>query len=60
MTMNTVGQPERATQDRVIALFRNELDYLSPGDFLTLQAYQRARQQLVTQLHACERQYGEI
>jgi hypothetical protein len=39
---------------------RTELDYLSPGDFLTLQQYQRARAQLTQQLLACERQYGEI
>ena len=25
--MSTIGKPERVTQDRVIALFRNELDY---------------------------------
>jgi type I restriction enzyme, R subunit len=25
--MSNVGQPERATQERVIALFRNELSY---------------------------------
>jgi type I restriction enzyme R subunit len=30
--MSTVGQPERATQDRVIALFRDELKYRYLGD----------------------------
>ena len=29
----SVGKPERATQDRVIALFRDELDYRYPGDW---------------------------
>jgi type I restriction enzyme, R subunit len=31
--MSTIGQPERATQDRVLALFRNELKYCYLGDW---------------------------
>jgi type I restriction enzyme, R subunit len=31
--MSIVGQPERATQDRVVALFRNELSYRYLGDW---------------------------
>ncbi|MDP6353932.1 MAG: hypothetical protein QF473_02440, partial [Planctomycetota bacterium] len=31
--MNPIGQPERATQDRVIALFRDELGYRFLGDW---------------------------
>ncbi len=31
--MSGVGKPERATQDRVIALFRDELDYAYLGDW---------------------------
>ena len=29
----TIGQPERATQDRIIALFRDDLDYRYLGDW---------------------------
>ena len=31
--MSTIGQPERATQDRVLALFRDELKYRYLGDW---------------------------
>ena len=31
--MSTIGNPERATQDRVIALFRDELNYRYFGDW---------------------------
>jgi type I restriction enzyme R subunit len=31
--MSTVGQPERATQNRIIALFREELHYRFLGDW---------------------------
>ena len=31
--MTPVGQPERATQNRVIALFRGELKYRCLGDW---------------------------
>ena len=40
--------------------YRDDLDNLNPGDFLNLAAYQRARQYLLGQLLACERQNGEI
>ena len=31
--MSSIGQPERVTQDRVIALFRDQLDYRYAGDW---------------------------
>jgi len=34
LKMSNVGQPERATQDRVIALFRDELHYRYLGDWI--------------------------
>lgn len=39
---------------------RHQLDTLSPGDFLTLQAYRAAYKQLSQQLVSCEWTYGEI
>ena len=31
--MSTIGQAERATQNRIIALFRDELGYRTLGDW---------------------------
>jgi hypothetical protein len=32
-TMTTIGKPERSTQDRIIALFRDDLGYRNLGDW---------------------------
>ena len=32
--MSAIGQPERATQNRVISLFRDELGYAYLGDWM--------------------------
>ena len=40
--MNTIGKPERATQDRLIALFRDELGYRFLGDWTDPEQYGKA------------------
>ena len=37
--MSAIGQPEHATQQRVIALFRDELGYCSLGDWTDCDAH---------------------
>ncbi len=46
--MNTVGQPERATQNRVIALFRDELGYRYLGDWTDRPANSNIEQDLLS------------
>ncbi|MHB8413783.1 MAG: type I restriction endonuclease subunit R [Acidiferrobacteraceae bacterium] len=53
--MSTVGQPERATQNRVIALFRNELGYRYLGDWTDREANSNIEEGL---LHAWLRSSG--
>jgi type I restriction enzyme, R subunit len=45
--MSTIGQPERATQKRIIALFRDELGYRFLGDW-TDRANSNIEEQLLT------------
>jgi type I restriction enzyme R subunit len=46
--MSTLGQPERATQNRVIALFRDELGYRYLGDWSDLPANSNVHDGLLT------------
>jgi type I restriction enzyme R subunit len=46
--MNAVGQPERATQNRVLALFRNELKYRYFGDWSDRDGNTNVEESLVT------------
>ena len=46
--MSTVGQPERATQDRVIALFRDELGYRYLGDWTDRDANSNIEESLLS------------
>jgi hypothetical protein len=39
---------------------RDQLEYLSPGDFRTLGEYERARSYSIGQLLECEKKYGEL
>ena len=41
--MSTIGQPERASQNRVISLFRDELDYRYLGDWTDRDGADRIR-----------------
>ena len=43
-----VGQPERATQNRVIALFRDELDYRYLGDWTDRRDNSNIEERLLT------------
>jgi len=45
--MNVVGQPERATQNRVIALFRDELGYRYLGDWTDHEGNSNIEEQLL-------------
>jgi type I restriction enzyme, R subunit len=47
--MNSIGKPERATQDRVIALFRDELDYTYLGDWSDRAGNSNIEESLLTQ-----------
>lgn len=46
--MNGIGQPERATQSRIIALFRDELKYVYLGDWTDRDANSNIEEGLLT------------
>lgn len=46
--MSTIGQPERATQNRVVALFRDELNYRYLGDWGEREANSNIKEGLLT------------
>lgn len=45
--MSSIGKPERETQNRVIALFRGELDYRYVGDWSDRAANSNIEEELV-------------
>jgi len=46
--MSAIGQPERATQNRVIALFRNELHYRYLGDWTDREGNSNVEEKILT------------
>ncbi|MBR8655301.1 HsdR family type I site-specific deoxyribonuclease [Achromobacter sp. Marseille-Q0513] len=46
--MSSIGQPERATQDRVLALFRDELDWRYLGDWSDRECNANIEESLLT------------
>ena len=64
--MSTIGQPERATQNRVIALFRDELGYRYLGDWTDRDGNSNIEEGLLTaylpqaRLHAGTDQRGAL
>ena len=47
--MTNIGKPERATQNRVIALFRDELDYDCLGNWEEREGNSNIEEDLLTQ-----------
>ncbi len=47
--MNGVGQPERVTQDCVIALFRDQLDYRYLGDWTDREGNSNLEEELLSE-----------
>ena len=58
--MTAVGQPERLTQNRVVQLFSNELDYVYLGNWEDRPDNSNIEEELLTQyLICCNGQYDK-
>ena len=58
--MNTIGKPERASQNRVVQLFQSELDYSYLGDWQEEQRTQPVEEELLFTFLTHKQGYSEV